>query len=185
MRPVLALVLLAALGAGTPAVAADWHMLPQGSRLGFVVHYEGAEAPGVFRQFTAVLRFDPGALRSGHLEIRVVTASADMDSAEINEAIAGPDWLDSRHHPQAQFLSSQIAADGTGGYLATGILDLKGKRRRLTVPFHWERHGDRARLQGRVALDRTQFGIGSGEWAAEAPIAHQVLVEFGLELIAQ
>jgi len=185
MRPMLTMMLLAASCAGGPVDAADWRMVPQASRLRFIARYEGSDAPGVFRQFEAVLHFDPAAPGSGRIEVGVETAGADMDSAEINEAIAGPDWLDSKRHPRAQFLSSRIAPDGLHGYVATGMLKLKGRQREMSVPFTWEQHGGRARLHGTAELDRTEFGIGSGDWAADEPIARRVRVELTLDLLSQ
>ena len=112
MRSVLPMMVLVLFATGEVVNAADWQMLPQTSRLSFTTQYEGTEAPGVFKQFQAILNFDPRTPRKGRIDIQVKTASADMESAEINEAVIGPDWLDSINYPRAQFRSSHIVANG-------------------------------------------------------------------------
>lgn len=42
-----------------------------------------------------------------------------------------------------------------------------------------------AHLEGTLDLDRMRFGIGTGEWSHDGPIAHRVRVSFKVTLHAQ
>lgn len=164
--------------AAAPAPAAEWTMDRAASRLEFVARYQGQDVPGVFRRFDVRLTFDPAALADSRLVVTVALVSADMDSGDINEAIAGPDWFHTLQFPQARFSSAAISRDAAGHYLASGTLELKGVVRRVSVPFTWHAAGASATMQGDLTLKRTDFGIGTGEWASTDAIGADVRVHF-------
>lgn len=168
--------------AGVTAGAAQWRMLADGSRLEFFIDYSGQEAPGLFRQFTTELQFDSASPADGRLVVTVVTLSADLDSADINEAIAGPDWFDFAHYADAQFVSESIASLDEGRFVATGRLRLKGIERVIDVPFTWTEADGLAFMRGELTLRRGAFAIGSGEWAATDVIGENVRVRFDVAL---
>lgn len=168
--------------AGT-AAAAEWRMDPAASRLSFQVSYQGQAAPGSFAEFSTLLHFDPGRPAGGKLDVTVKMTSVDMGSADINEAIRGSEWFGLDKYAQAEFTSAHIKRVADDRYLADGTLRLKGMQRPVQVPFTWKREGDAARMKGEVTLDRTAFGIGAGEWAADDPIAHAVKVRFDVRLV--
>lgn len=173
---------LAALWLPLVTAAADWRMDAQDSRLMFTATYERAPAPGVFRRFDVRLRFDPQKPTGGRLHVTVDITSADMDSADVNEAIRQSEWFDTARFPQAEFESHDIRRRGPGEYRAHGRLRLKGVEREVVVPFTWREAGITAVMEGALTLDRTAFSIGSGEWASGETIGLDVQVRFKVTL---
>jgi polyisoprenoid-binding protein YceI len=170
------------LAAASPARAAEWRMDPAGSRLDFTAAFETAAAPGVFREFDVRMRFDADKPADGRLEVTVAVKSADMNSADVNKAIAGPEWFDYARFPQAEFVATDIRGTGAGRYLARGVLTLKGVPQPVEVPFTWAETGDAARIEGELVVKRGAFGIGTGEWAATRVIGADVKIRFGVRL---
>lgn len=177
--PSLAVVLLAF--ASTAAVAAEWRVEPRESRLNFAPTYEGRATQGRFRDFGAKVQFDPAQPERGRLEVSVDIRSADLNSADINEAIRATEWFDVMRYPKAEFVSSRISR-ADGHFVADGALKLKGVTKDVRVPFDWEGSGGSARMTGHLSLDRTDFQIGTGEWADGRTIARPVEVRFDLRL---
>jgi len=167
-----------------PARAADWKMDPSGSRLEFAATFEKTPAPGVFKEFDARLRFDPEKPAGGRLDVTIRVASADMASADINQAIAGPEWFDFARHPQAEFHATDIRRSQAGprSYVARGTLALKGVQQPVEVRFTWSAAGEGATMEGEFTVKRGPFGIGSGEWAATDVIGPDVKVKFRVRL---
>lgn len=177
----LPIVCLALAYSGAVA-AAEWRMDPAGSKLAFQVSYEGEPAPGAFKQFDTRLRFDPARPGDGTLHVTVQLASIDMGSADLNGAIRAPEWLDLAKFSKAEFQSTEIKRTAANQYLARGTLQLKGVQRTVDVPFRWMRDGKEAAMAGELTLDRTAFGIGTGEWASGNPIGIGVKVSFKVRL---
>jgi polyisoprenoid-binding protein YceI len=93
-----------------------------------------------------------------------------------------PEWFHATRFPSAKFESTEIIADGENHFLAKGTLSLKGMQRKITVPFFWREAGQSADMKGELVLNRADFGIGTGEWAAGNPIGLNVIVRFILKL---
>lgn len=165
-----------------PTCAADWQVLPEASRLEFSATYQGLPVPGVFRRFDVSMAFEPDHLAGSRLDVSVMVASADMSSADVNQTIKGPEWFDAGRFPEARFENAVIAQVGAGRYRATGTLTLKGVRREVTVPFSWSVAGDTASMKGQLTLRRTDFNIGTGEWASGGTIGLDVPLSFSLKL---
>lgn len=179
------LVLIALLLAGTalqPAHAADWKMDAPASRLEFAATFETTPAPGVFKQFDVQLNLDPEKAAGGRLDVTIKTASADMASADINQAIAGPEWFDFAKFPQAEFHATDIRRTQANNYVARGTLALKGVQQPVEVPFSWSDFADGATMDGKFTVKRGPFGIGTGEWVATKVIGPDVTVTFHVRL---
>jgi polyisoprenoid-binding protein YceI len=162
--------------------AADWKMDAAASRLEFATTFEKTAAPGVFREFDTRLNFDGARPAEGRLDVTIVVKSADMNSADVNRAIAGADWFDFARFPQAEFHATDISRTGVGRYLARGTLKLKGVQQPVEVPFTWGESGDAAKLEGEFIVKRGAFGIGTGEWAATSVIGADVKIKFSVRM---
>lgn len=182
MKKLVCLALLCGATVLQVALAADWKMDPAASRLAFAATFEGASAPGVFKDFDVRLAFDPERPAGGRLDVTIRIASADMASADINKAIAGAEWFDFAKFPQAEFHATEIRSLQPGRYAARGTLTLKGVAQPVDVPFTWLPDGDGATMEGEFVTRRTPFGIGTGEWARVDVIGAAVTVKFRVRL---
>lgn len=182
MRPAGLLVALLTAIAAASAHAADWTMVPAESRLEFIATFEKAAAPGVFRSFDTRMRFDPDRPEAGAIDVTIDVASADMNSADVNREIRKPEWFDVKGHPQAGFRATEVRRTGANRYLARGMLRLKGIARPVEVPFAWTGTADAATMDGELTVGRSDFGIGTGEWARTDVIGADVKLRFKLLL---
>jgi polyisoprenoid-binding protein YceI len=176
-------LLLACTALPLAALAAEWKMDPAASRLDFAATFEKTPAPGVFKDFEVRLDFDPERPADGRLGVRIGVASADMANADINKAIAGPEWFDFARHPQAEFRATEIRRMQGNSYLARGTLRLKGVQQAVEVPFTWSEAAEGASMQGGFTVKRLPFGIGTGEWAATDVIGPDVTIRFRVRLL--
>ncbi len=176
--------LLISMLAVSAAFADEWRMQGEGELL-FQPTWEGEALSGRFGAFDVRLDTRDGGVAGGELEVAVNLASADMDDPDINEAIVGADWFAVSQHPVATYTSDSIEPGADGGYVAKGHLDLKGIRLPITVPFQWSESGGLGEMSGVVVIDRTRFGVGSGEWESGDTIGTEVRVSFDVNLERQ
>ncbi|MEJ8821694.1 YceI family protein [Variovorax humicola] len=182
MKNLVCIAALLTCAALQPACAADWKIDPAASRLEFVASFEGAAAPGTFKDFDVRLSLDPDKPADGRLDVTIRVASADMASADINKAIAGAEWFDFAKYQQAEFHATEIRAAQPGRYVARGTLALKGVQQAVEVPFTWNATADAATMEGQFVVKRAPFGIGTGEWVATDVIGPDVTVKFRVRL---
>ena len=176
-------VLLMAMSLGAAAAhAADWRMDPAGSKVEYIATVQKNRASGIFRQFDTRVRFDANRLADSQVDVKVVTASADMIDPDVNNTIRGPDWFDSARFPQAVFRASDVRRIGDGRYVARGTLTVKGIEQPVEIPFVWTTDADTAAIAGEFTLKRASFHIGLGEWASTDVIGPDVTVRFSVRL---
>ncbi len=104
-------------------------------------------------------------------ELGAVKANARRVSVSLTEGA----------HYQTQ--EQAIRAVDATHFEADATLTLRDKTVALKFPFNFEPNADGARLKAKVTLDRLAFGIGTGDWADESMIGHQVEVNVDLSLV--
>lgn len=180
-RPLLLAFAVMLLAVATePAKADTWAVDHQRSRLGFELVESGNPVGGQFTRWAADIRYDPAEPAAARVRVQVETASAFTGERRRDEAMVGPDWLDSLRVPTAVFEAEGFRALGGDRLEATGTLRLRDGVRPLTLTFTLEVSGDEARARGRATLVRTQFGIGQGQWAGLTVVALEIAVTFDL-----
>jgi len=182
MRLPRALTLVFGLAAAaSPAFAAEWKIVSEESRLGFVGTQTGTAFEGEFERFSADIAFDPNDLASSKVVAVIDMASAKAGSKDRNEALPGPDWFAVKSFPEARFETSEIRkAEAGDGFVADGTLTIRDKTNPVTLPFTLTIEGDSAKMTGEATLDRSAFGVGQGQWASDQWIAHEVKVVIDL-----
>jgi cytochrome b561/polyisoprenoid-binding protein YceI len=170
-----------ARAAGAAASAGrTYSLLPAQSSLTYTFTQAGADSQGRFESFT--VSFDPAA---GRLEVVIAMRSFDTGDAQRNGVLAGKDFFDIAHYPQARFTATRLSKTRTG-YEATGSLTLRGVTRTIMVPFTWRTASSGGRtlgyLAGEASLRRLDFGVGQGQWRSTEWVGDPVIVRYSLVL---
>ena len=184
---ILALLGLAGFLISSQKIYADqWQSQSANSHLYFAPSWEGLPINGAFKQFAVTLSRDEND-QPQSLSVSVQISSADMGTADFNEAIQMTEWFNGSTFAEAVFNSNTITSvesdDPRAQFIAQGILQLKGVERNIQVPFSWSEPADgNALMAGALSLGRNDFAIGTGEWAGGDQIGLAVKVWFDLVL---
>jgi polyisoprenoid-binding protein YceI len=165
----------AASAAPNPATA--WQVEP-GGQLGFRTSYSGSAVVGSFKRWDADIVFSPDDLAHSRIRVSVDLASVDSAEGERDDMLRSASFFDVAAHPRAVFTATAIRAQGPGRYRANGTLQLHGQSRPVPVSFDLKIKGDHAAASGTAQLNRTAFGVGSGEWAGTGDVPDGVSVTF-------
>lgn len=175
-------LLAAALFACLPTVAEAqaWVVDKSRSALSFKAVASGTSFSGRFKDWDAQITFDPNNLSTGRVMATVAVASAETANDDRDELLPTPAFFDAARFPRATFVSSRFVDRGGGRYEAIGDLTVKGVTKPLTLPFTLAIDGNTAQMTGAVALNRSAFGVGTGQWAADKTIGTTVQVTIRL-----
>jgi polyisoprenoid-binding protein YceI len=168
-----ALIVLGILGAG-PALAAKWAWRPAESAIALEVTYLGSPVAASFGKFSADIEFDPADLAHSAVTVRIDTGSFDSQSEDRDEFVKERDWFDIARFPEARFVTKSIRLVGPGRYEATADLTIRGVTKVVTLPFALVIEGDVARMDGGLNLERTDYGVGQGDWASTREVGGPV-----------
>ncbi len=174
----LSLVLLASMAHG-----ADWNVDPQRSKLAFIATYDGVGFETSFERFTAKIRFDPDHIALGHFDVNVDVSSVNSNSVDRDEGMLGAEWFDAKAFPKANFVSTGVRQTGSSTFDLHGRLTIKDVTRDVTLPFSWNGNQESLHMKAKTVLLRTEYGIGTGDWATDQTIGFRVEVTVDLHLV--
>lgn len=164
----------------TSASGAQWNVDHAKSRLGFSVVWSGQAFEATFKSWKADIQFDPADLAHSHADVTIDLGSESSAAPDNDDGLKGAEGFAITQFPTARFETTNFTAKGGNNYLAMGRLSLHGVSRAITLPFTLVLSGDSAHMTAKTVVLRTDFGLGKGEWASAATIAHEVAITVDL-----
>ena len=167
----------------SPSLAAQWQVDATTSKLMFEAEHAGEKFKGSFPKFTAAIDFDEAAPEKGKISVTIDMASATADGKDRQDSLPTDDWFAVKQFPTATFTSTAISRGpiektGRANYIAKGNLAIKGIAKEIELPFSLQTTGKSTIARGSVTLNRSDFGVGSGQWKSDEWVKFPVRVFF-------
>lgn len=162
-----------------PAPAA-WTVDKGASRLTFKSTFGGQDFTGTFRRWDAQIRFDPKQLAASKATVTIDMGSAATGDSQRDEALPTSDWFDTGKFPRATFVTTSFRSLGANRYQAAGNLTIRGVTKPIVLPFTLAITGDQARMNASIAINRTAFGVGQGQFASAETVPLNVAVDIAI-----
>jgi cytochrome b561 len=182
-HPLCAALALLALPIAAQAAVPTWAVDPARSTLTFEGSQQGEKFTGTFAKFQALVQYDEKEIADSKIEVTIDLRSVDSHAKDRDQTLTGSDFFDVAHQPSATFRTVAMRMTARGP-TADADLTIKGKTQRIAFPFRFTVNGSDATLDGRVTLDRLDYGLGAGEWADESVVGRKVEVTTHLVLHA-
>ena len=170
------------------ASAEQWRSIPDSSLLRFASAYDGNAFDGEFEVFSVWMEFDPKQPESARLKVSVQTDSVQTGSGDRDGILRDSEWFASDEYPDAIFEGTDLSKGESRDFQLQGNLTIKGTTCSLTLEFDWSMDDDRLTIEGSALMtgdtivDRTEFSLGTGDWADTAVIGAHVPVSFEIVL---
>lgn len=169
----LFLVFLLIFFAAETAVAKEYRIDKEQSKISFSGTHAGNDFQGNFEEWDAQITFDPENLKSSSLTASFNPASAKTGNAMYDGTLPQADWFDVKNHPEATFQSTSISATEYGHYKVTGDLTIRG----ITHPVYFDfTLSDLSTVpvsaEATLVVDRLAYDIGKksdakAEWVSQ------------------
>lgn len=175
----LLLLLSLALPPAAAQEAAPWTVEEDRSRLAFLFTQSGSQYEGSFGDWTAEIVFDRQDLENSSLEIVIDIGSVDTGNDDRDGLLRSSMLFDTFTYPEARFLSDELVSTGDDRFEARGRLTIRDVTREVVLPFTLsEAGGDAVLAEGRLDIDRLDYGVGQGQWQDTAMVADAVAIVF-------
>ena len=158
----------------------EWIVAPEQSRVLFDYQRNNQSAEGRFAVFTGEGLFDPDAPGDATLELRIESASIDLNDALASAFATSAEWFDSANHPLVIYRLLKLTPEGGDDYHATGTLTIRGRTRPIETTITLEIEDGEAHASGSLRLDRKDYWLGVGPSALFVDIGREVAVRFDL-----
>ncbi len=158
----------------------SWQIDYDNSKVSFFAEQAGAEFEGLWRNWNAEVRFDPGHLGASTARAQFNIDSVHTGDSERDETLQDAEWFDGKAHPLVIFEATEFSAFQDGSFEADSVLTVKGVEMPLTFRFQLQEDAERTVLNGEATIDRLAAGLGLGEWADTSWIGQFVRVKVEL-----
>ena len=196
MTPVLALTALATLAARpTPERVDTWEVDPSHTEIGFSVKHFFTPVTGKFESFEVQLEYDAENPEASSVEVAIDVASVNTNNERRDGHLRSEDFFEADAHPQITFRSTAVRQVDAETLVATGPLTIKGVTHEVELPITLlgvqdipEEMRDMlggarkvASFSASTVIDRGDFGVGVGNWAATLVVGGDVTIDIALE----
>jgi polyisoprenoid-binding protein YceI len=121
----------------------------------YSVKFDGGDPQGEFKGLKGLVRFDEKNLAASKFEVSIEVASINTGNGMKNTHAKGAGWFDAEKYPTISFASSAITKTSSG-YAAKGILEMRGVKKEITIPFTFTNNVFASNFE----VNRNEFGIG-------------------------
>lgn len=189
------LLLIAGGAAAAPAAAADWTTDSAHTEIEFQVNHFFTPVRGHFGDYTIDLDYNPGTPEKSSVEATIRVASIDTGNDKRDGHLRTADFFDADKYPEMTFRSTSVRKAGEDRLVATGPLTIKGKSKEIELSI--ELLGQKkipkemqpmlggtkevASFRATTTIDRGDFEVGTGSWAATLVVGSDVEIEIRLE----
>ena len=171
--------------AAAPEAVTTWGVDKAASKIAFATSFQGEPINGSFSGYTAAIAFDPAQLDKSHVKVTIDLASVASGDNDRDTTLKSDSFFNIAATPKAVFEAKSFTKKDTTHFVAHGTLTLHGKSRAQELPFSLTIRNGVADMKGQATLDRTHFGVGSGDYAATDTIPAAVKVDITLKAKAQ
>lgn len=194
LTTILAVIIFAVSSiALTKYVVTSWTIDKAHSAINFEVTHFFTPVNGQFNDYDATVNFDPENLEESMIDVKIMVNSVDTKNERRDGHLKTADFFNAEKWPNISFQSTDIEQTGENEYVANGTLTIKDVSKEISLPFKllgimdnpMEEGSLVAGITASTTIDRTDYTVGTGDWASDAVIGDEVTVDLNLELNAE
>jgi len=175
--------------------AIPWNTDASHTMVGFSVKHFFTPVRGQFDEFDVELRYDQEAPENSTVRVRIPVASVNTANEKRDTHLMSGDFFEAETYPYITFVSESVERVSETELLVRGPLKIKGQTRTVELPVKilgiMEVPADMQEMMGGVkhiasfetslTLDRRDFGVGVGSWAATMVVGGEVNIDIAVE----
>ena len=192
----LAVALIASQVTATAApTQGAWSTDAAHTEINFSVKHFFTPVTGSFEDYEIDLAYNAEHPDRSSVEARIKVASINTGNQKRDDHLRSGDWFEAEEHPYITFKSTSVGQEGEDQLIATGPLTIKGQSHEIELPItllgkqmipekmQQMLGGTKevASFRASAAIDRGEFGVGTGNWAATMVVGGEVNIEILLE----
>ena len=190
-----AVLALSALTIAAGPEALMWNIDKPHTGVGFEVKHFFTPVQGQFDEFDVELSYDREDPANSSVRVSIPVASINTSNVKRNAHLMSEDFFEAETYPYITFVSESVEQVSETELLVRGPLKIKGQVRDVELPVTIlgvmdvpDEMRDMlggveqiASFQTSLTIDRRDFGVGVGSWAATAVVGKDVNIEISVE----
>lgn len=167
-----------------------WKIDKAHTSVNFSINHFFSAVTGNFTDFEGVIHFDPNNLSESQADFSVTVNSINTNNSKRDKHVLSADFFDAETYPTLSFKSTQFNKKSENEYSIQGKLTIKDKTKDVMIPMKITGEMEHPMMKGTIILgvvlnttiDRTDYGVGTGDWAATMVVGDEVKINIPMEL---
>lgn len=168
----------------------SWNVDLEHSSVEFKIKHLFSTVTGRFNDFKGTFVFDPNNLKASNASFTIPVKSIDTHNETRDNHLQSEDFFNEEKYPSMSFVSSKITKVSVDNYAMTGKLTIRNVTKEVTLNFKvagvmdspWVKGVKIMGITATTTINRNDYGVGSGSWAATTMVGDDVKIEINLEL---
>lgn len=170
--------------------ATSWKFDKAHTSVNFSINHFFSAVTGKFSGFEGNVNFDPANLQASKVDFSIDVKTVNTDDSKRDKHLQSTDFFDAKTYPTMNFVSSKFEKKSEKEYLVYGKLTIRDKTKDIILPLKVTGEMEHPMMKGTIILglvsnlkiNRTDYGVGTGSWAATAVVGDDVDVTIHIEL---
>jgi len=168
----------------------NWEIDNVHSSVSFTISHFFTPVRGEFDKYSGVVKFDRENLEDSKAEFTVDISSINTKNQKRDNHLQSEDFFNVKKWPTMKFVSERFEKTGENEFLAHGKLTIRDVTKDVAIPLKLLGVRENLMKKGTLVgafkvnyrLNRNEYGVGTGDWAATAVIGDEVDVTIFLEV---
>lgn len=170
--------------------ATMWKVDKAHTSVNFSINHFFSAVTGKFTKFDGNFNFDPANLKGSKVSFTIPIASVNTEDGERDKHLQSADFFDAKQYPNMTFTSTSFEKKTDKDYVAYGKLTIRNVTKEIALPFKITGEMEHPMMKGTIILglsintkiNRTDYGVGTGSWAATMVVGDQTDISINMEL---
>jgi len=171
--------------------ASIWQLDRSHTSVNFSVNRFFTTITGNFTKFHGTLSLDLNYLRGSRIEFTIFSNSVNTNNEQRDKHLKSTDFFDTETYPEITFKSVRIEKKSDKEYLIYGKLTIKDKTKDIILPMKITGEMEHPMMKDvfilgisiNTTINRTDYGIGIGDWGATSVISDEVEIHIPIDLV--
>lgn len=174
----------------TSSTSKHWNIDQSHSSVNFSINHFFSAVTGKFKSFQGDFNFNPNHLSTSSFTFTVDVNSVDTDDEKRDNHLQSDNFFNAQKWPTMVFKSTSVEKSGDGLYNIHGQLTIRDVTKNVVLPMQvngvidnpWKENSVIMGITVKTTINRTDYGVGTGSWAATAVVGDEVDVNINMEL---
>lgn len=179
-----------AIFTATAQTATSWNIDKPHTSVNFSVNHFITAVNGSFTDFDGEIHFSASDLANSKAEFVVLVSSVETGNNKRNNHLQSNDFFNAKAFPEMKFSSTKFEQISEMEYSISGNLTIKDKTHPIILKMKvtgemmhpMKKNTKILGVSFTTTIDRTDYGVGTGDWAATMVVGDEVTISIPMEL---
>jgi len=170
--------------------AKEWKLDKAHTSVTFTVKHFFTIVNGNFTDYDGSFNFDPDKITGSKFTFSIPVASVNTNNQKRDADLVSDNFFNAAKYPEIKFVSTKFEKKTDTEFIVHGDLTIKDVTKRIAIPFKITGQMDHPMMKGtkilglaaKTGLNRTDYKVGTGNWATTVVVGDNVDIEINLDL---